>query len=106
MGVVVRRYIDILVIIITFPYFTCISSFYVAVASLLLCSLMFYRSCILFVCISHFDTKIKLLTKAGKPNILTHMVGNIMLSKLCLASCVVMSLCYISFTFALACLTC
>ena len=27
MGVVVRRYIDILIIIITFPYSTCISSF-------------------------------------------------------------------------------
>ena len=37
MGVVVRRYIDILTIIINFPYSTCISSFLVA-ASLLLCS--------------------------------------------------------------------
>ena len=27
-SVVVRRYIDILLIIITFPYFTCISSFF------------------------------------------------------------------------------
>ena len=27
MGAVVRRYIDILIIIINFPYFTCISSF-------------------------------------------------------------------------------
>ena len=36
MGVVVRRYIDIS-IIITFPYSTCISSF-LAAASLLLCS--------------------------------------------------------------------
>ena len=34
---VVRRYIDILIIIITFPYSTCISSF-LAAASLLLCS--------------------------------------------------------------------
>ena len=38
MGVVVRRYIDILIIIINFPYSTCISSFLPA-ASLLLCSL-------------------------------------------------------------------
>ena len=30
MGVVVRRYIDILSIIITFPYSTCISSFFVS----------------------------------------------------------------------------
>ena len=37
MGVVVRRYIDILTIIINFPYSTCISSFFAAVA-LLLCS--------------------------------------------------------------------
>ena len=38
MGVVVlRRYIDILTIIINFPYSTCISSF-LAAASLLLCS--------------------------------------------------------------------
>ena len=36
-GVVVRRYIDILIIIITFPYSTCIRSF-LAAASLLLCS--------------------------------------------------------------------
>ena len=36
MGVVVRRYIDILTIIINFPYSTCISSF--LAASLLLCS--------------------------------------------------------------------
>ena len=35
---VVRRYIDILIIIITFPYSTCISSFLTA-SSLFLCSL-------------------------------------------------------------------
>ena len=40
MGVVVRRYIvDILTIIINFPYSTCISSFF-ASASLLLCSFL------------------------------------------------------------------
>ena len=39
MGVVVRRYIDILTIIITFPYSTCISSF-LAAASVLLCSFL------------------------------------------------------------------
>ena len=37
MGVVVRRYIDILIIIINFPYSTCIRSF-LAAASLLFCS--------------------------------------------------------------------
>ena len=39
MGVVVRRYIDILTIIINFPYSTCISPF-LAAASLLLCSVL------------------------------------------------------------------
>ena len=39
MGVVVRRYIDILIIIINFPYSTCIRSF-LAAASLLLCSFL------------------------------------------------------------------
>ena len=39
MGVVVRRYIDILTIIINFPYSTCIRSF-LSVASLLLCSFL------------------------------------------------------------------
>ena len=48
-GVVVRRYIDIL---ITYPYSTCISSFLVA-ASLLLCSFlkMFFRS---YLCYKFF----------------------------------------------------
>ena len=39
MGVVVRRYIDILIIIIIFPYSTCIRSF-LAAAPLLLCSFL------------------------------------------------------------------
>ena len=43
MGVVVRRYIDILTIIINFPYSTCISSF-LGAASLLLCSFFYFRS--------------------------------------------------------------
>ena len=47
MGVAVRRYIDILVIIITFfPYSTYISSF-LAAASLLLCS--FFKCFFVFV---------------------------------------------------------
>ena len=37
--VVVRRYIDILIIIITFPYSTCMSSFW-AGASIFLCSFL------------------------------------------------------------------
>ena len=38
-GVVIRRYIDILIILINFPYSTCIRSF-LAAASLLLCSFL------------------------------------------------------------------
>ena len=38
-GVVVRRYIDIFIIIITFPYSTCISSF-LAASSQFLCSFL------------------------------------------------------------------
>ena len=44
MGVVVRRYIDILTIIINFPYSTCISSFFGS--SILTSLLMFFRSLI------------------------------------------------------------
>ena len=41
LSVVVRRYIiDILIIIITFPYSTCISSFWGAASSLFLCSFL------------------------------------------------------------------
>ena len=55
MGVVVRRYIDMLTIIINFPYSTCISSF-LAAASLytsLFILKMFFRSYIYTVA-THF----------------------------------------------------
>ena len=45
-GVVVRRYIDILIIMINFPYSTCIRSFFGS--SILTCLFifkMFFRSC-------------------------------------------------------------
>ena len=48
-GVVVRRYIDILIIIINFPYSTCIRVFFgSSILSLLLCSFFkcFFRSLI------------------------------------------------------------
>ena len=50
MGVVVRRYVDtLIIIIITFPYSTCISSFF---GSTILTSLfiykMFFRSCLCY----------------------------------------------------------
>ena len=50
MGVVVRRYIDILTIIITYPYSACISSFFATVS--LLCSFLkcFFRSCLCYLC--------------------------------------------------------
>ena len=40
MGVVVRRYIDILTIIINFAYSICINALFLAAASLLLCSFL------------------------------------------------------------------
>ena len=50
-SVVLRRYIDILIIIITFPYSTCISSF-LAASSLFLCSFknVFSFLFMLFLC--------------------------------------------------------
>ena len=52
MSVVVRRYIDILIIIITFPYSTCISSFLAAVSvyTFLFILKMFFRSCLCYFC--------------------------------------------------------
>ena len=46
MNVVVRRYIDMLIIIITFPYSTCISSFFGSIIPISLFILkMFFHSC-------------------------------------------------------------
>ena len=46
MGVVVRKYIDILTIIINFSYSTCISSFFgSSIPTYLLIFKMFFRSC-------------------------------------------------------------
>ena len=65
-GVVIRRYIDILIIIINFPYSTCIRSF-LAAASLLLCSfLMFFRSCIYIIYIYVHETLRPINRKMGK----------------------------------------
>ena len=44
MGVAVRRYIDILIIIITFPYSTCISSFFGSSIPTLFIFKMFFLS--------------------------------------------------------------
>ena len=48
-GVVVRRYIDILTIIINFPYSTCISSFLgSSIPTSLFIFKMFFRSCLCY----------------------------------------------------------
>ena len=50
MGVVVRRYIDILTIIISFPYSTCISSFLgSSIPTSLFIFKMFFRSCTIYI---------------------------------------------------------
>ena len=48
MGVVVRRYIDILTIIINFPYSTCISSFFGSSTTSLFIFKIFFRSCLCY----------------------------------------------------------
>ena len=49
MGGVVRRYIDILTIIINFPYSTCISSFFgSSIPTSLFIFKMFFRSCLCY----------------------------------------------------------
>ena len=51
MGVVVRRYIDIFIIMITFPYSTCISSFSGSnIPISLFIFKMFFRSCLCYFC--------------------------------------------------------
>ena len=50
-GVVVRRYTDILIIIITFPYSTCISSFFGgSIPTSLFILKKFFRSCLCDFC--------------------------------------------------------
>ena len=77
-GVVVRRYIDILTIIINFPYSTCISSFFAAAASLLLCS---FLKC--FFGLKNKKPKWRYLTSRGAhlncaimAMLYTHSIGN------------------------------
>ena len=51
MGVIVRRYIDILTIIINFSYSTCISSFFgSSIPTSLFIFKMFFRSCLCYFC--------------------------------------------------------
>ena len=49
MGVAIRRYIDILIIIMTFPYSTCISSFLgSSIPTCLFIFKMFFLSCLCY----------------------------------------------------------
>ena len=51
MGVAVRRYIDILIIILTFPYSTCINSFFgSSIPTSLFILKMFFCSCLCYFC--------------------------------------------------------
>ena len=51
MGGVVRRYINILIIIINFPYSTCISSFFgSSIPTSLFILKMFFGSCLCYFC--------------------------------------------------------
>ena len=71
MGVVVRRYIDILTIIINFPYSTCISSFFgSSIPTSLFNFKMFFRSC--FCCFftiysKHYSKNIRDRSKNRDP---------------------------------------
>ena len=79
MGVVVRRYIDILTIIINFPYSTCISSF-LAAAPLLLCS---FKKCFSVFKNKNKKPKWRFFTSRGvhvncaiMAMLYTHSIGN------------------------------
>ena len=59
-GVVVRRYIDILTIIIHFPYSTCISSFFgSSIPTSLFIFKMFFRSCLCYFFTIYMQTLLK-----------------------------------------------
>ena len=56
MGVVVRRYIDILTSGVNFPYSTCISSFFGSSIPTLFIFKMFFRSC-LFIFLQYISKR-------------------------------------------------
>ena len=77
MGVVVRRYIDILTIIINFPYATCISAF-LAAASLLLSS---FKKCFFILKTKNakwrfFPSRCAHVNCAIMVLLYTHFIGN------------------------------
>ena len=66
-GVVVRRCIDILTIIINFPYSTCISSFFgSSIPTSLFIFLMFFRSCLCSFFTIYKQTLLKEHSRAQK----------------------------------------
>ena len=70
MGVVVRRYIDILTIMINFPYSTCISSFFgSSIPTSLFIFKMFFRSCFCyFIYITERDRRREVGGREGEEN--------------------------------------
>ena len=69
MGVVVRRYIDILTIIINFPCSTCISSFFGSnIPTSLFIFKMFFRSCLCYFFTIYKQTLLKEHSRSLKKN--------------------------------------
>ena len=69
MGVVVRRYIDILTILINFPYSTCISSFFgSSIPTSLFILKMFFRSCLCDLFTIYKQTLLKEDSRSCKKN--------------------------------------
>ena len=81
MGVVVRRYIDILTILIHFSYFTCICSF-LSAASLLLCSFLkcfFIFVSVIFLTIysKHYSKNIEIVKKKSRSREYNYLIISI-----------------------------
>ena len=79
MGVVVRWYIDILTIIINFPYSTCISSFFgSSIPTSLLIFLMFFRSCLCnFLQYNYKQTLLKEHSRSFKKIEITRIIQSV-----------------------------
>ena len=68
MGVVVRSYIDILTIIVNFPYSTCISSFFGSIIpTSLFIFKMFFRSCFCYFFTNVTQRTFDIVKKNGDP---------------------------------------
>ena len=63
---VVRRYIDILTIIINFPYSTCISSSFFAAEYLLLCSFLKWVFVLVYVIFVQYKANVTLLKEHSR----------------------------------------